>query len=194
MADAMGNDWRMIGPTLAELARRSRPIVAVAERVLNRQMSSRKVEAFRKAHLAKPAQRMWWGACLEESPRSRARVAGLLGGRYPDHFVNLLWPDSETSWDHVAARDMARVLLEEKLTSPPAFVALLGKRVCDAFSFVGSFGFNVRPGDWTELPSGVVLAALPHPSGRSRFWNDAGRAKELQSRLERVLAKFVDKK
>lgn len=95
----------------------------------------------------------------------------------PDHcVVNLLPPDNKCgAWDRELARKVADQAtlyfgLPESRGGCAAYdsIVLLGKRVAKAF-----LGHNVEFGHIE--PIGKLFAlCMPHPSGRSRFWNDPG--------------------
>lgn len=69
-------------------------------------------------------------------------------------------------WDDREAQESARRILAG--ARPGDCVVLLGARVRHAFNLD-------RMPVWSAAPSlieGVVIATMPHPSGRARVWND----------------------
>ena len=145
-------------------------ILVVGERINARQM-----EDCRAAGWLDCWDRHGWDAAIRLEARggSLNRLEGLL----PEHrVVNLLPPDNKCgTWDEGLARKVADQAifyfgLPVSRGGPSDYeaVVLLGKRVAKAF-----FGSKVEFGHIE--PIGKLFAlCMPHPSGRSRFWNDAG--------------------
>lgn len=90
------------------------------------------------------------------------RVLGLTEGEYLGRFdrVNLCW----STWDAAEARRTARQILDLDV----GVTVLLGAKVSRAF------GYDYEP--FTAFGTGdrKSWVILPHPSGRSRAWNEPG--------------------
>ncbi len=95
--------------------------------------------------------------------------------------VNLLDAYPGERWPSAEARDRARSLLP-RLAGRTTLLA--GRRVAAAF------GVDAPWYEWVELDGGRV-AVLPHPSGRSRYWNDPANrdaaAEFLRAALNRAI-------
>lgn len=102
------------------------------------------------------------GAFLWGSGRRRLLQLGVRWLRS----ANLLWPAPAGDWDAAAASAWARRLLADPATSTHRLLWLCGVRVAAAFGLGGAAPMSLHRRD------GLVLAVLPHPSGRSRIWND----------------------
>lgn len=72
-------------------------------------------------------------------------------------------------------------------------VVLLGARVRDAFAGHAPvlLEMEVAVERWLPLAGGCHVALVPHPSGRSRAWNDAGVRERVRRLLSRLAAPWV---
>lgn len=101
---------------------------------------------------------------------SARRLASFCGLDDPielaDHFelVNL-YREPVTHWDRADAERRADNM--RRLFTQGRKVVLLGNDVRTAF---GMGGFRVEPLTW--YASGTLVCHVPHPSGRTRYWND----------------------
>lgn len=120
------------------------------------------------------------------SGRSGRRLASLLGEHpWPLSVlldvVNLVdrWPgsDSPAAYPRAEARAAARAILA---VTPHDRLVLCGRLVAEAFDVRADLLTVVRLGSRAAL-------VFPHPSGRSRWWNDADRTE----RAARAIRGFV---
>lgn len=100
------------------------------------------------------------------------RVLGLSEEEYLRRFErrNLL---TGSKWSVPAARAAALAMLREDASRGDALV-LLGARV--AAAFLADFS-PLHVEEW----EGRTLLVAPHPSGRSRLWNDPGMARDVRA-------------
>ena len=121
------------------------------------------------------------------------RLVAILGLHLVDYLSCWRMNLCSFRWSVAFARERARSLLLSNSSSDPwRTVVLLGRRVADVVSAV--VGVEVPTWGWTphrvRSGGGVVdlaLASIPHPSGRSRAWNDPladARARDLLRDLE----------
>lgn len=153
-------------------------ILVVGERVNNPTISDVAVERWRDWW----EEHSWDGViAVPSSGGSLRRMKKLLGGR-PYRVVNILPPDNRIgTWDRELAQRIAAdaapwTAYQEQYDS----IVLLGRRVSGLFFPKSEFGYIGQIG---KLPA----LCFPHPSGRSRWWNDKNaerRAKRWLKRLE----------
>jgi hypothetical protein len=167
--------------------------VAVGEREHVPRLTFELVGEYRRHWAADPV-----GAMLD----SPAFVGGATGTRFERYGavaryrVNLLPPDRTIgTWETALARHNAFKLATEWPVDDlgaPRFL-LMGRRVTDAFT-AGQYGAGdsgvcypdgTRPGG--QAPFGTIFfawdrpcIALPHPSGRSRWWDEEGRQETVR--------------
>jgi len=131
-------------------------LVAVGERRYDRRLAIEEVSELRSSWDADPV-----GNMLRGIPARYATPARL--------WVDLLPPDRRIgTWEATLARRNAFRLATEWPEGGPRFL-LLGRRVAAAFG-AGDYDFGSVLFAW-DCPAIV----LPHPSGRSRWWNAEGR-------------------
>lgn len=124
------------------------------------------------------------GECLGLDTPSGFRLCAIMGVD-PDDYVERYVKQNLCSreWEHEAAIFAAkRIAANAMFQTGPSRIVLLGRRVADAFRdalvAMGASGL-----DRLELLEGyycvgsspereIVLVVLPHPSGKSRVWND----------------------
>lgn len=135
------------------------------------------------------------GECLGLDTMSGFRLCAIMGVD-PDDYVERYIRKNLCSemWDDVAAVSTARrITLNAMCQTGPSRIVLLGRRVADAFKValeqVGVSGISKL-----ELLEGyccvdrhenveIVFVVLPHPSGRSRTWNDSRALKRARALL-----------
>lgn len=135
--------------------------------------------------------------CGTPNGRSMRRLARLLGispEEFGEHFgwVNLLgrWPGKSGKGDkwHAGAALMNAAKFRGALSAKktPTTVFMLGYNVSEAFGVSGTYfcGSIEHPFGGAE----VAFIVFPHPSGVSRWWNDARNAKEAR----RVLVRWTE--
>lgn len=124
------------------------------------------------------------GECLGLDTPSGFRLCAIMGvdpDDYLERYVRQNLCDAE--WDEATARRSARrIAVNAMFQTGPSRIVLLGRRVADAFvdALVGIGANGLRRLELLEgyccvgasLEIDVVLVVLPHPSGRSRVWND----------------------
>lgn len=94
------------------------------------------------------------------------------------------WPRDEAVW---AALSLVRgCALRDRR------VVLLGTKVRDAFSVWVPSLLQSPVGEWRHhlVGGGFHLALLPHPSGRSRAWNDPGVRRKAKALLQQAAADY----
>lgn len=84
----------------------------------------------------------------------------------------------DVKWDVRIARRRIRELLSEG----HPFYILLGRRVSDAFGFVGWFPLTTA-----KLSGLPTVLFFPHPSGRCRAWNDPENVRRARELIREVL-------
>lgn len=107
------------------------------------------------------------------------RVLGLSPSQYLARYrrANLCPSDA---WDNAVARHEATAWLH-RVQHTPDPVVLLGSKVAEAF--------RLRFDPFTVVDPGLgapPLVLLPHPSGRSRLWNDPGAYERARQVLRSV--------
>ena len=112
-----------------------------------------------------------------------ARILGLSPHEYLRRFARVNLCRGE--WSALLARDQARELVWSAQEHGGRPFILLGARVSAAFRCAFQpFGTAAVTAD---LFSTVEVFMLPHPSGRSRLWNEEG----SQERARLLLARFL---
>ena len=127
---------------------------------------------------------------------SCARLCRLLGMDREDFLIwNLLHPDNKPgTWHADKARDCARPVADHLCDRYPEQdrVLLLGERVVAAFNYSGArFGDPVTIHNPSGRSHKVSAMVVPHPSGRSRFWNDPDAEGEIRSRIQGFISEEV---
>lgn len=102
--------------------------------------------------------------------------------------INLLWPSPRLGeWDAGEARAAADMLLPFVVADFTA-VVMLGRRVAAAFRRAGleacDMQYDVRKSTGTRV--GPLWVAFPHPSGRSRWWNEPDAERHARTCARRV--------
>ena len=98
-----------------------------------------------------------------------------------DLAVNLLPPDPQSvPWNAEGAAAVARAWLPR--LKGYDLVLLVGRRVVDAFGVELLGSFTECCGSEVDLGR-VTGFVVPHPSGLSRFWNDAWNVERFKERL-----------
>lgn len=97
-----------------------------------------------------------------------------------DASLNLLPPGAE--WDKPTAVRTAQAVMRY---IQPSFAILAGRRVCGAFGLARS--------RLPTLSQDGSLLCLPHPSGRSRCWNDPETARRCADLWQEALAAHDEK-
>lgn len=156
-------------------------LVAVGEREHDPRLALEVVSELRRSWAADPVRTML------HSPAFEGGATGTRFARYgavARYRVNLLPPDRKCgTWEPGLARQNAfRLATEwpEDDLGAPRFL-LIGRRVIDAFSGTAR-GSEVYLSGQSRHKFGTIFfawdrpcIALPHPSGRSRWWNEEGR-------------------
>ena len=154
-------------------------LLFLGERINDPSMSHEKVARWRRLW-----ERHGWRAsfCVPVSGGSLRRLRCLTPLDVGRMIFNVLPPDNKCgSWD----RELAELMAKKAATDLPKFaqcdgVILLGRRVTDLFFPGAEFG---HVGSIGSLPT----LCMPHPSGRSRYWNDAN----AEKRTKNWISEFV---
>jgi hypothetical protein len=149
-------------------------IVAVAERRAAGELTARELAALRVLWDGNPL-----GSMLDARvPEGRfgAHLFSLLGGRLPWGVLDLLPPDRPGAWDQDTARRNAARVAQWAADHGHA-LTLLGRRVGGSFNLGASAPYGESGFLWTGAP----YLLLPHPSGRTRWVNDPGKRRKLET-------------
>lgn len=152
-------------------------LLVIAERVNNRRLTDAKVARWR----ATWEEHGWKAAMLTPAMThgaSRKRLDQFLPG--DKEIVNLLPPDNKPgTWDAELARRTALQSVGWLTANADVHgVVLLGRRVLDTYCNL----FR----DTTIKQAGRRCVGLPHPSGRSHYWNDP----EAMERVRAYVTEF----
>ena len=135
------------------------------------------------------------GECLGLDTMSGFRLCAIMGVDPDDYLERYVRKNlCDDLWDDAAAVATAkRITLNAMCQTGPSRIVLLGRRVADAFrvaleqvGVVGLVKLELLEGycclDSSENVE-IVFVVLPHPSGRSRTWNDPKALKRARSLL-----------
>ena len=111
------------------------------------------------------------GAFNHGASRTKLLATGL---RW-DGALNLLPPAAIGTWEPALARQVA-ASIRPVLAARADRVVLLGRRVAGAFATA------------TSKRGGHDFVELPHPSGRSRLWNDPATLRSCRAQVWRMLS------
>lgn len=121
---------------------------------------------------------------------SGRRLAALVGGGELTELFDLVnvydWPVEE--WNHEEARQRYRALMFQRVVAAPGLhVVCLGRSVAAAA------GLRTVPFEWQpqNYPREHWAAYVPHPSGKTRFWNSTENRDEARA-FFRALLNRVD--
>lgn len=173
-------------------------VLFIAERVHDPELRFEEVQSAEYAWSNSPL------ACMLTNPgmmlgNTRQRLHDFLRSPYKSEglrVMNLLPPSVEMgAWNPVQAKANAKLLHSVFDVPPqwnpdcftsgvlgithPAYVVLLGRKVADAFGWtreLASLGCSSYLGY-------VPAILMPHPSGRSRVWNDLHKVEELRRKF-----------
>lgn len=149
--------------------------LTIAERVnASTTQTPERQSAYRKMYTGPNAIRYVLGMpCMEYGP-TRKRLDSWMACEYDR--CNILWPHHKSGeWDAV---DASAVVHAVKPALAGRKLVLLGRRVGVAFGLHPEW-------PWGESTDGMIL--LPHPSGRSRVFNDDDERDAVLSSLREFL-------
>lgn len=111
---------------------------------------------------------------------TRAHLARLVGLSESEMMTSLVWLNL---WDHPGTDPRRYVALVETAAAPGDAVLLLGRRVVRAFGLE-----DLRPLGSVSRSAGIgpIIVAVPHPSGRNRWYNDPANAADAEDVLRSV--------
>lgn len=154
--------------------------MVLGERVNDRTMSDARVRQWRTVWATNCLRGVFVTPAMEHGA-CRDRIDRVVPHRKRIH--NVLWPDNQPGrWDVVEARKVAEEIgwyLESPMNVDG--LVLLGRRVTDLFMKDAEFGA-------LRLVNGIAALSLPHPSGRSRVWNDDQARDEWVPRLMEAIS------
>lgn len=135
------------------------------------------------------------GECLGLDTPSGFRLCAIMGVDPDDYLERYVRRNlCSEAWEHVAAVAAAkRIAVNAMYRTGPDRIVLLGRRVADAFKdaldSMGAAGLarlELLEGyccvGWAKDRE-VVFVVLPHPSGKSRVWNDPKALKRARALL-----------
>lgn len=111
---------------------------------------------------------------------TRAHLARLLGLDESEMMASVVWLNL---WEYPGVDVSRYVDLVERSAEPGDAVLLLGRRVARAFGLGDIEPLGMV---WRNGGIGPCIVAVPHPSGRNRWWNDSERADDAEMTLRSV--------
>lgn len=115
---------------------------------------------------------------------TRAHLARLLGLEEAEMMAAVVWINL---WEYPGTDVRRYVDVVERVAEPGDAILLLGRRVARAFRLetLPPLGTLAR-----SAGIGPVLVAVPHPSGRNRWYNDPDHAEDASAVLRAVWRRY----